>query len=220
MDIEKGAAAVARAGPRPAAIAHLRLRPAQRQRHEPSTKPAGALWTVVNEYHDELDNDLRLTIFTSVKDSSFYGWPYGSKRDRRHARQTANTDGGYHSHSRLCAGRPRPRWALLIMPAKSCPDRFQGGHVHRDARVNRNRRGVQRLQGSVRTFQGQSAVWRADRCADRLPQNRRQRQVAWAPRRRGHGRMGALLVADDTSNIVWRVTRDQRQSQTDNVLDS
>ncbi|MEG2359478.1 PQQ-dependent sugar dehydrogenase, partial [Acinetobacter sp.] len=36
---------------------------------------SGALWTVVNE-RDELGNDLVPDYMTSVKDGAFYGWPY------------------------------------------------------------------------------------------------------------------------------------------------
>ncbi len=49
---------------------------------EPQT---GALWTVVNE-RDELGNDLVPDYLTSVKDGAFYGWPYsyfGQHVDKR-----------------------------------------------------------------------------------------------------------------------------------------
>ena len=52
-----------------------------------------------------------------------------------------------------------------------------------------------------------------DRCPDRLSKGRRQRQSSWPTRGRRDRRAGALLVADDTGNTVWRVTGDQRQSQ-------
>jgi glucose/arabinose dehydrogenase len=46
---------------------------------------SGALWTVVNE-RDELGNDLVPDYMTSVKDGNFYGWPYsyfGKNVDQR-----------------------------------------------------------------------------------------------------------------------------------------
>lgn len=46
---------------------------------------SGALWTVVNE-RDEIGNDLVPDYMTSVRDGAFYGWPYyyyGTHRDER-----------------------------------------------------------------------------------------------------------------------------------------
>jgi glucose/arabinose dehydrogenase len=72
LDIESGARRIFASG----------LRNPNGMAWEPDT---GALWTVVNE-RDEIGSDLVPDYLTSVKDSGFYGWPYsyfGQNVDKR-----------------------------------------------------------------------------------------------------------------------------------------
>jgi len=169
---------------------------------EPET---GALWTVVNE-RDELGNDLVPDYLTSVRQGGFYGWPdvyYGDRRDPR-VPQT----------------RPDPVAAAIR------PDYALGSHVAPLglAFANGARLGPAFAQGA---FVGQHGSW------NRRPAS--GYSVVYVPFRGGRpsgkpvtvltgfrtpqgtarGRPagvaiagdGALLVADDVGNAIWRVTR-------------
>jgi glucose/arabinose dehydrogenase len=166
----------------------------------PQTK---ALWTVVNE-RDELGNDLVPDYLTSVRDGAFYGWPwsyYGATVD-----------------ARVEPARPD-------MVAKAiAPDYALGPHVAAlglafytgDALPARYRNGA---------FVGLHGSWNRDPpsgykvvfvpFADGKPSGPQQDVLTgFMVDGRAHGRPvgvavakdGAVLVADDVGNIVWRVS--------------
>jgi len=168
---------------------------------EPQT---GALWTVVNE-RDELGPDLVPDYLTSVKDGAFYGWPYSYY--------------GQHVDPRVMPQRPDlvakaipPDYALsshvaplglAFYTGTNLPETYRGG-----------------------AFVGEHGSW------DRPQLN--GYKVVFVPFGNGkpngmaqdvvtgfvnsddeaHGRpvglaidkSGALLIADDVGNAVWRVT--------------
>jgi glucose/arabinose dehydrogenase len=164
---------------------------------------SGALWTVVNE-RDELGSDLVPDYLTSVVDGGFYGWPYSY----------------YGGHADQRVQPPRPD--LVAKAIK--PDYGLGAHV---AAL-----GLTFDQGSILpaplkggAFIGQHGSW------NRKP--RSGYNVVFVPFREGkpagqpievltgfvnedgeaRGRPvgvaidkgGALLVADDVGNVIWRV---------------
>ncbi|HZM34781.1 MAG TPA: sorbosone dehydrogenase family protein [Burkholderiales bacterium] len=164
----------------------------------------GVLWTAVNE-RDELGSDLVPDYLTTVKEGGFYGWPYsyfGSHVDER-------VEPG---RSDLVAKAIVPDYALgahvaplglAFYDAQRFPERFRGG-----------------------AFIGQHGSW------NRRPPS--GYNVVFVPFREGRpfglpevvlegfldaegnakgrpvgvaiDRTGALLVADDVGNAVWRVT--------------
>jgi glucose/arabinose dehydrogenase len=164
---------------------------------------SGALWVAVNE-RDELGSDLVPDYMTAVHDGAFYGWPYsyyGQHVDKRPKPQRPD----------LVAKATAPDYALgphtaslglAYSATNSLPDRFHGG-----------------------MFVGQHGSW------NRQP--RSGYKVIFVPFRDGrpsgdpidvltgfladkgdaYGRPvgvavdkgGALLVADDVGNTVWRV---------------
>ena len=167
---------------------------------EPTT---GTLWTAVNE-RDELGGDLVPDYMTSVQDGGFYGWPwsyYGQNVDPRVTPQRPD----------LVAEAIAPDYALGAHTA-SLGLTFAGG----------SRLGPQFANG---TFIGQHGSW-----------NRKPRsgyRVIFVPfaggkpsgdpvevltgflvddRAKGRpvgveiAKDGALLVADDVGNTIWRVT--------------
>jgi glucose/arabinose dehydrogenase len=167
---------------------------------EPTT---GTLWTVVNE-RDEIGNDLVPDYLTSVKDGGFYGWPYsyyGQHVDERVSPQ--NPD--------LVAKAIVPDYALGAHTA-SLGLTFSGGTLLPD----RLREGV---------FVGQHGSWNREPASGY--------RVVFVPFKSGKpsgppepvltgfldgdgnalGRpvgvtldaRGALLVADDVGNVIWRV---------------
>ena len=164
---------------------------------------SGALWTVVNE-RDELGSDLVPDYLTSVKDGAFYGWPYSY----------------YGKHVDTRVKPPRPD---LVAKAIS-PDYALGTHVAPLGMVFYEGTLFPR-QYAGGAFIGQHGSW------NRTPLN--GYNVVFVPFANGmpsgkpidiltgfvnaagdaYGRpvgvavdkAGALLVADDVGNVIWRV---------------
>jgi len=167
---------------------------------EPQT---GALWTAVNE-RDELGSDLVPDYMTSVKDGGFYGWPYSYF--------------GEHVDARVKPKRPD------LVARSIVPDYALGPHTA-SLGLAFSREGLlpPSMQGGV--FVGQHGSW------NRKPQS--GYKVIFVPFTGGRpagepvdvltgfldrdgkalgrpvgvalDRQGALLVADDVGNAVWRV---------------
>ena len=173
---------------------------------EPST---GALWTVVNE-RDELGSDLVPDYLTEVRDGAFYGWPYSYY--------------GQHIDTRVQPPRPD------LVAQAIVPDYALGAHT---APL-----GLAWSAGTTLPepftqgmFVGQHGSW------NRRPHS--GYKVIFVPFTKGkpsgpmmdvltgflstegnaYGRPvgvaldnhGALLVADDVGNVVWRVSAATRQ---------
>jgi glucose/arabinose dehydrogenase len=168
---------------------------------EPST---GALWTVVNE-RDELGSDLVPDYLTSVRDGGFYGWPYSYF--------------GPHVDERVTPQRPDLVAKALV------PDYALGTHV---APL-----GMTFAQGNALpprfasgAFVGRHGSWNRKPPAGYdvvfvpfsggKPSNMPLPVLTGflAPDGAAYGRpvgvaidrRGALLVADDVGNTIWRVT--------------
>jgi glucose/arabinose dehydrogenase len=165
---------------------------------------SGKLWTVVNE-RDELGSDLVPDYLTSITDNGFYGWPYSY----------------YGAHVDERAQPPRPD--LVAKAIK--PDYALGSHVAPLGLAFSERNALPALFGSG-AFVGQHGSW------NRKP--RSGYNVVFVPFKDGRpsgppievltgfvsadgdaygrpvgvaiDRRGALLVADDVGNVVWRVT--------------
>jgi glucose/arabinose dehydrogenase len=165
---------------------------------------SGVLWTVVNE-RDELGSDLVPDYLTSVKDGGFYGWPFSYW--------------GQHVD-----GRVSPQNSELVAKA-IVPDYALGNHT---ASLGLTFSGASLLPEEFRNgaFVGQHGSW------NRKP--RSGYKVVFVPFADGRptgqpvdiltgfvsgagdafgrpvgvaiDRSGALLVADDVGNTVWRVT--------------
>lgn len=164
---------------------------------------SGALWTVVNE-RDELGNDLVPDYMTSVREGAFYGWPYSYF--------------GGHVDERVKPQRPD------LVAKAVVPDYALGGHT---ASLGLTFAEGNNLPASFRAgaFIGQHGSW-----------NRKPRsgyKVVFVPFAGGkpsgppidvltgflqddeaRGRpvgvvfdkKGALLVADDVGDAIWRVS--------------
>ena len=166
--------------------------------------PGGALWTVVNE-RDEIGSDLVPDYMTSVRDGGFYGWPYSY----------------YGQHLDVRVKPPQPD-----MVAKALvPDYALGPHTASLGLASAE--GTSLPAGFAKgMFIGQHGSW------NRKPHS--GYKVVFVPFEgaqpagvpvdvltgflnsdgKAYGRpvgvaldkQGALLVADDVGNIVWRVT--------------
>jgi len=161
------------------------------------------LWTVVNE-RDELGSDLVPDYMTSVKDGAFYGWPYSY----------------YGQHVDARVKPPRPDLVAKAIP----PDYALGAHTASLGLLFYSGNGLP-AQYKDGAFIGQHGSW------NRKP--RSGYKVIFVPFRNGQpagpsqdiltgfvnddgdalgrpvglttDRTGALLVADDVGNVIWRV---------------
>ena len=164
----------------------------------------GALWTVVNE-RDEIGSDLVPDYLTSVKDGAFYGWPYSY----------------YGQNVDIRVKPPRPD---LVATALS-PDYALGSHVAPLGMAFSEGKNLPAALASG-VFVGEHGSW------NRRPHS--GYKVVFVPFIQGqptglpvdvltgflspeghaYGRpvgvaidkWGALLVADDVGNVVWRVS--------------
>ena len=203
IDKETGRAAIWEVDPKTGAhrVFASGLRNPNGMAWEPQT---GALWTAVNE-RDELGSDLVPDYMTSVKDGAFYGWPYSY----------------YGQHVDVRVEPPRPD----LVAKAIVPDYALGPHTASLGLASS--RGTS-LPDAYRNgmFVGRHGSW------NRKP--RSGYDVIFVPFADGKpsgpplpvltafvteggdaygrpvgvalDRQGALLVADDVGNTVWRVT--------------
>lgn len=165
---------------------------------------SGVLWTVVNE-RDEIGSDLVPDYLTSVRDGAFYGWPYSYF--------------GPHVDPRVKPPRPdlvakaiAPDYALgahvaalglVFYEGRLLPRRFSGGaFVGEHGSWNRRPRSGYKVV-FVPFVDGRPVGTPEDVLTGFLDGdgNALGRPVGVAV-----DRAGALLVADDVGNVVWRVT--------------
>jgi glucose/arabinose dehydrogenase len=168
---------------------------------EPTTHQ---LWTVVNE-RDELGPDLVPDYLTSVKDGGFYGWPYSywgqhldpRVRPRRPdlVARAITPDYGLSSHVAPLG--------LVFYTGATLPPQYRGGaFVGEHGSWNRSQ------------LNGYKVVYVP--FAGGRPNGMAQDVVTGfvTPDGKAYGRpvgvavdaRGALLIADDAGNVVWRVT--------------
>lgn len=166
---------------------------------------SGALWTVVNE-RDELGSDLVPDYLTSVRDGAFYGWPYSYY--------------GQHVDERVMPQRPE------LVASALAPDYAVGPHTGSLGLVSASGTTLPAAFTNG-MFIGQHGSW------NRKPHS--GYKVIFVPFAKGKpsgnssvdvltgflseageaygrpvgvalDRRGALLVADDVGNVIWRVT--------------
>jgi glucose/arabinose dehydrogenase len=175
----------------------------------PSWQPqSGALWVVVNE-RDELGNDLVPDYMTSVKDGGFYGWPYSYY--------------GQHVDARVQPQRPD------LVAKAIAPDYALGAHTASlGLAFNTGKLFPSEMANGA--FIGQHGSWnRKPRSgykvifvpfADGMPSGAPREVLTGFLNNDGEAqgrpvgvaidKQGALLVADDVGNAVWRVTPAKR----------
>jgi glucose/arabinose dehydrogenase len=169
---------------------------------EPQT---GALWTSVNE-RDELGSDLVPDYLTSVQDGAFYGWPYSYY--------------GTHVDTRVSPPRPDlvsralvPDYALGAHAASlglassagtSLPAAYANGmFVGQHGSWNRNPRSGYKVIFVPFAHGRPQALPPVDVLTGFL---NAEGQAQGRPVGVALDRKGALLVADDVGNTIWRVS--------------
>lgn len=165
----------------------------------------GALWTVVNE-RDELGDDLVPDYLTAVRDGAFYGWPYSYWGDHVDARvQPQRPD--------LVARAVRPDYSLgnHVAPlglaaadgAELGTPFANGMFVGLHGSWNRKPPSGYKVV-FVPFVDGKPRTPMIDVLTGFLDDDGRARG---RPVGTVIDRRGALLVADDVGNVVWRVSR-------------
>ncbi|MBO9557675.1 MAG: sorbosone dehydrogenase family protein [Caulobacter sp.] len=165
---------------------------------------SGALWTSVNE-RDEIGNDLVPDYMTSVKDGGFYGWPYsyyGQTVDTRVKPQRPD----------LVARAIKPDYALgahtaslglTFYNADAFPTRYKGG-AFIGQHGSWNRKPINGYRVAFVPFANGVPSGPAEPFLTGFLDPKGQalgRPVGVAV-----DKFGALLVADDVGNTVWRVS--------------
>jgi len=164
---------------------------------------SGALWAVVNE-RDELGPDLVPDYMTSVKDGGFYGWPYsyyGQHLDPRAMPQRPDLVQKAIVPDYALSSHVAPL-GLAFYTADSLPAAYHGGaFVGEHGSWDRSRFNGYKVV--FVPFSGGKPNGKAeDVVTDFLKGNdARGRPVGLAV-----DKSGALLIADDVGNTVWRVT--------------
>ncbi|MEE7559233.1 sorbosone dehydrogenase family protein [Xanthomonas sp. Kuri4-2] len=163
-----------------------------------------ALWTVVNE-RDEIGSDLVPDYLTSVKEGAFYGWPYSyygqhvdervKPQDPAQVARAIKPDYALGAHTASLG--------LAFYDGPLLPARFHGGaFIGQHGSWNRDPPSGYKVI-YVPFVNGRPEgrpITVLDGFLD-AEGNAQGRPVGVAP-----DRSGALLVADDVGNVIWRVT--------------
>jgi glucose/arabinose dehydrogenase len=164
----------------------------------------GALWTVVNE-RDELGDDLVPDYLTSVKDGAFYGWPYsyfGQNVDVRVQPPRPDLVAQAIAPDYALGSHVAPLGLAFATGPALLPALASGAYVGEHGSWNRKPRSGYKVV-FVPFANGQPVGLPLDVLTGFVsPDGKawgRPVGVAVDPR-------GALLVADDVGNTVWRVT--------------
>ncbi len=165
---------------------------------------SGALWAVVNK-RDELGPDLVPDYMTSVKDSAFYGWPYsyyGQHVDPRVQPQRPDLVAKAIPPDYALSSHVAPL-GLVFDTANGLPQSYRGGaFVGEHGSWNR-----EPLNGYKVIFvpfsNGQPNGMAHDVVTGFLND---ENQSRGRPVGLAIDKTGALLIADDVGNTVWRVT--------------
>jgi len=170
---------------------------------EPKT---GKLWTVANE-RDEIGADLVPDYLSSVQDGGFYGWPYsyyGQNVDKRVKQQRPD----------LVATAIKPDYAigshvaplgLLFYTGNALPAQYQGGAFIGE-HGSWDRSPLSGYAVAFVAFENGQPVGTPKRVVTGFVSDD-EKQLRGAPVGLTQDRDGALIIADDAGNTVWRVTK-------------
>lgn len=163
----------------------------------------GALWTVVNE-RDELGNDLVPDYLTSVKDGAFYGWPYsyfGHYVDVRVKPQRPDLVAKAIAPD-YALGAHTASLGLAFYTANLLPQYKNGAIIGQHGSWNRKPRSGYKVI-YVPFNNGQPTGLPQDILTGFL---NREGEAQGRPVGVAVDHTGAILVADDVGNAIWRVS--------------
>jgi glucose/arabinose dehydrogenase len=168
---------------------------------------SGKLWAIVNE-RDEIGADLVPDYMTSVQEGAFYGWPYSYF--------------GQHVDSRVMPQRPdlvakavKPDYAIgshvaplgfLISDNNALPEKYHGGAFISE-HGSWDRSPLSGYEIVFVAFRDGKPVGAPETVVSGF-YSQDESQLFGAPVGVVQDKEGALLIADDVGNAVWRVTTD------------
>jgi glucose/arabinose dehydrogenase len=170
---------------------------------EPAT---GRLWAVANE-RDEIGADLVPDYLSSVREGGFYGWPYsyyGQHVERRVQPQRPD----------LVAKAIKPDYAigshvaplgLLFYTGGNLPARYRGGAFIGE-HGSWDRSPLSGYAVAYVAFENGKPVGTPKRVVTGFVSDD-EKELRGAPVGLAQDRDGALVIADDAGNTVWRVTK-------------
>jgi len=162
---------------------------------------SGELWVAVNE-RDELGDDLVPDYMTSVKDGAFYGWPYGQHVDTRMQPQRPDLVAKANAPD-YALGAHTASLGLTFNTGNMFPAEMQGGaFIGQHGSWNRKPRSGYKVI-FVPFKDGKPSGKPTDILTGFLNE---KGEAQGRPVGVRVDRQGALLVADDVGNAVWRVT--------------
>jgi glucose/arabinose dehydrogenase len=166
---------------------------------------SGKLWAIVNE-RDEIGADLVPDYLTSVQDGGFYGWPWSYF--------------GQHVDRRVQPPRPdkvakaiKPDYALsshvaplgmLFYTGQMLPQKYQGGAFISE-HGSWDRSPLNGYKVSFVAFKDSKPVGKPESVVSGFV-SRDEKELYGAPVGLAQDNQGALIIADDVGNTVWRVT--------------
>ncbi|MCI1032136.1 glucose/arabinose dehydrogenase [Raoultella sp. BIGb0149] len=166
---------------------------------------SGKLWAIANE-RDEIGADLVPDYLTSVQDGGFYGWPWSYF--------------GQHVDRRVQPPRPdkvaraiKPDYALSSHVAplgmqfytgQMLPQKYRGG-VFISEHGSWDRSPLNGYKVSFVAFKDSKPVGKPESVVSGFV-SRDEKELYGAPVGLAQDNQGALIIADDVGNTVWRVT--------------
>ncbi len=165
----------------------------------------GKLWAVVNE-RDMLGDELVPDFLTSVSKGAFYGWPYSYFGDHEDPRRKGERPDLVAKAvvPDLALGAHTAPLGLAFYKERAFPQRFRGGaFIGQHGSWNRSQFAGYRV-AFVPFADGRPAGPPEDFLTGFI-KDEETREVYGRPAGVAVARDGALLVADDAGNTVWRI---------------
>lgn len=166
---------------------------------------SGALWTVVNE-RDELGDELVPDYLTRVREGAFYGWPYsywGKHEDPRRKGERPDLVAKAIAPD-FAVGAHTATLGLAFGDKLSFPERYRdGAFIGQHGSWNRSQFTGYRV--AFVPFESGRPAGPMEEFLSGFVADSSAAQVWGRPVGVAVGRDGALLVADDAGNRVWRV---------------
>jgi glucose/arabinose dehydrogenase len=171
---------------------------------EPQT---GKLWAIANE-RDEIGADLVPDYLTAVKEGGFYGWPYsyfGQIVDRRVEAQRPDLVAKAIVPDYAIGSHVAPL-GLWFSEKNALPEKYQGGAFISE-HGSWDRSPLSGYEVVHVAFQQGKPVGKPETVVSGF-YSADEKKLFGAPVGLTQDQDGALLIADDVGNTVWRVTAD------------
>jgi glucose/arabinose dehydrogenase len=168
------------------------------------------LWTAVNE-RDELGDELVPDYFTSVKEDGFYGWPfsyYGQHEDPRMSKMQNPDLVSRAIVPDIPIGAHTASLGLIFYEKKSFPARYhEGAFITQHGSWNRSV--ISGYKVIFIPFKDGKPTGKPEDFLTGFVENLNTSEVRGRPVGIAVTSDGSLLVSDDTSNTIWKVSAEK-----------